>query len=527
MQNYPKIAKPQPIPQSQPLRSDQVPNAAGGYVWATDRWEQLDRFLMLGTVGGSYYIGERELTMQNVESIDQCIAEDAVRVASRAATISHEGRALKNDPAIFVLARVAVSGGAAARRAALDALPTVCRIPTHLFHFVEFHKALGGKWNRSLRQAIARWYLDKSELGLALHLTKYQSRDGWSNADLLRLAHVKPQTIAQSWMFAHAIGKPSELAAPPGVAAYYEALALLQQPDLGPAMAGHLIRQACLPREVVPTHLLRHREVWEALLPEMPTTALIRNLGKLTSVEVIGPMQAGDVVAALTNPVRLKRGRAHPLALLMAADVYRQGHGEKGSLVWSPNQQVVAALQEAFYKAFGNVVPTGKRLMTALDVSGSMQQNMVAGTHLTAAEAGAAVALVLAATEPNVWSTAFGDEFHEFPIGRFTSLQEVMTQAAQFNEATDCSVPIREALARKIVVDAFVLITDNETWSGRTHPHAALQEYRQQVNPAAKAALLTTTPNRSRITAPEDGRALNVVGFDASALDVVAGFLRD
>ena len=39
---------------------------------------------------------------------------------------------------------------------------------------------------------------------------------------------------------------------------------------------------------------------------------------------------------------------------------------------WNPVREVVDALDAAFYTAFGNVEPTGKRLLLALDVSGSM-----------------------------------------------------------------------------------------------------------------------------------------------------------
>jgi len=46
-------------PQSQPLpdRPEQVRNSAGGFVWAVDNWTRLERFLILGSEQGSYYIG--------------------------------------------------------------------------------------------------------------------------------------------------------------------------------------------------------------------------------------------------------------------------------------------------------------------------------------------------------------------------------------------------------------------------------------------------------------------------------------
>jgi len=54
-----------PSRQTEPLlgRSDQVQNNAGGFVWQVDDWVRLQRFLVLGSEGGSYYVGQRELTV--------------------------------------------------------------------------------------------------------------------------------------------------------------------------------------------------------------------------------------------------------------------------------------------------------------------------------------------------------------------------------------------------------------------------------------------------------------------------------
>ena len=46
-----------------PHRSDQTRNSAGGYVWEVDDWTRLERFLILGSEGGTYYVQERALTL--------------------------------------------------------------------------------------------------------------------------------------------------------------------------------------------------------------------------------------------------------------------------------------------------------------------------------------------------------------------------------------------------------------------------------------------------------------------------------
>src|SRR5215475_14235689 len=104
------LGKLNQTPQSQPARPDQVPNNAGGYAFAVDKWQQLNRFLIIGSEAGTYYVMARDLTVQNLEAVKACIAEDGVRVVKLAAEISVAGRAIKNDPAILVLAAAVTYG---------------------------------------------------------------------------------------------------------------------------------------------------------------------------------------------------------------------------------------------------------------------------------------------------------------------------------------------------------------------------------------------------------------------------------
>ncbi len=53
-----------------------------------------------------------------------------------------------------------------AKGLALQNLAKVCRIGTHLFHFAEYVNALRG-WDRGLRNAVGRWYLEQKADKLA------------------------------------------------------------------------------------------------------------------------------------------------------------------------------------------------------------------------------------------------------------------------------------------------------------------------------------------------------------------------
>src|SRR5580765_4795191 len=92
-------------PQSEPIPGTaQVPNSAGGYAFTLDKWKRLERFLILGAEGGTYYIGERKLALENAACIDECLRDDPLRTITVIAEISNAGRAANNDPALFALA---------------------------------------------------------------------------------------------------------------------------------------------------------------------------------------------------------------------------------------------------------------------------------------------------------------------------------------------------------------------------------------------------------------------------------------
>src|SRR3954466_8766160 len=168
------LARLRTIPQSFPLRG-QTANGAGGFTWAVDDWARLRRFLILGSEGGSYYAGEWSLTRENALAVEQCLAADGARTVAEIVAVSEQGRAPKNDPALFALAMAAGHADEATRRAALEALPRVARISTHLFQFVTFVEGFRG-WGRSLRRAVGGWYARRSPEALAYQAVKYRQR---------------------------------------------------------------------------------------------------------------------------------------------------------------------------------------------------------------------------------------------------------------------------------------------------------------------------------------------------------------
>lgn len=533
---YAAHVNPKNTPQSQPLMGEnQIKNNAGGYVYAADEWTVLDRFLILGTQGGTYYANERELTVEAAKDIVDLIQKDGQRVVQRIAQVSDEGRAVKNAPAIFALALAAKHGDAETKKAAFMAMPKVARTSTDMFAFVDQYKSLGGGFGSVAKNGLKHWYLDKNADKLAYQLVKYRQRDGWTHHDVMHLAHPKTNdaTTNKLFQFAKAVdGKGLDAfdttGLPGVVVGYKEALKASSAKGVV-----KLIEQYNLPREAIPTEFLNDKSVWEALLPGMPATALLRNLGKMSNIGLIGPMSEVEkqIVAKLSDASWLHKSRVHPIAVLLAAVVYGNGRGVKGSLSWKPSSQITKALDNAFYASFKNVEPTGKNHLLAVDVSGSMSwAGSVSGFEIpgfTARTVAAAMALVIENTEPNTHIMGFSHKLVDLNINSRMRLQDVVSAMDRVSMgSTDCSLPMVYAKQAKIPVDAFVVLTDNETWSGHTHPSVALRDYRQAMGRNAKSAVLATQHNKFTIADPKDAGMLDMVGFSADVPTVLANFVR-
>jgi 60 kDa SS-A/Ro ribonucleoprotein len=232
----------------------------------------------------------------------------------------------------------------------------------------------------------------------------------------------------------------------------------------------------------------------------------------------------------------------HPIALLSALKTYAQGKGERGQHKWEPVGAIVDALDKAFYLSFGNVVPTGKRWLLALDVSGSMECGTIAGVPgLTPRVASAAMALITAATEPNYSVVGFTSSADGSYGGRWGGgspgltplsisprqrLDDVLKTVSNLPfGGTDCALPMLWAMKNKVEADVFVVYTDSETWAGKPHPAQALKQYRDKMGIAAQL-IVGMVANNFTIADPQDGGMLDVVGFDTATPQLISDFAR-
>lgn len=537
------LGDPRRTPQSKPIpgrEHEMHRGPASGYVFKTGDWERLDRFLIIGTDGGTYYASERSLTVENATVVRRCLKDDRGRAIARIVEISDRGLAPKNDPAILalVIAFVELKGQHVAELRM--ALQRVCRTGTHLFQFLEAVTGMRGG-GRGLNGAVRAWMNAKPVDKLALQMVKYRNRAGWTWRDVLRRYRPRPgikdedatTNMPRAALYAWAAGKAADAVELPSIVR--NTLVASEAQEVGD-LARHVL-ESRLPWECVPSEHTTDPQVLEALFEHMPMMATVRQLSRLQAHGVL-PKRRDDVVARLNDPEAIQKSRIHPVALMLAAHAYEVGRGRH--LTWTPDPKIVDALDDAFQLALKCAEPTGKRMLIAIDSSGSMH-GATAYNGIPLFKIAAAMALTYVRTDGAHCMAfdydagqAYGGRYrrpnngmHSLALSGRMRVTDAMRaiRALGMGGGTDCALPFRYALERELDVDCFVVFTDSETWAGRNqHPAQAFQAYKEKRNPKARVVWCAMTAGSSSLGLPDDGSALGISGFDASAPKLVGDF---
>jgi 60 kDa SS-A/Ro ribonucleoprotein len=534
------LRKNTPLDQRTPGRTDEVKNNAGSYVFGVSDQSRLERFLILGVDGGTYYVGERKLTEQNVKFLKDFIARNERAVLNTVIEVSESGRAFKNTPALFALALILTEGQNKAEARA--AVPRVARTSTHLFELAEYLKNLGG-WGRAKRAAIVDWYESMDTNKLAYQAVKYRQRNGWSHRDLFRLAHPKhapkyPDGV-DSGVGNFILGKTRESIedVTPDIINGFKVMQAAGSVD---EVKRTLEMWTNLPWETIPTKFLKDADVWKTLFynNQLEGQALVRNITRLARIGAFKDMVfTADYAERLADEERIAKTRLHPINFLNAVTVHQFGQIDRDNRNqwygyysastrkkdWTTASKIVDALTEGFYTSFKHVKPSGRRTMVAVDVSGSMTTYAANGLDLSAAQVAAAMGMTIARTEKYSEIVGFSHQIVDLGITANTSLETAMRKVQRSFGATDISAAIDYAIRNKIDVDTFALITDNETNRGRK-PTLALADYRQKRGIESKLASFGVAATEYTVADPKDPNQMDFVGFDSNAPRAFADF---
>lgn len=505
--------------QSQPIpgrEAEMIQGRSGGWMFQADLWQVLRRCLLIGTAQSTYYADKRELTDDFIDVLRQAIALNPQRVAAEIALAS-DGRAINNSAPLLALVLLSMGESPEAKRAFQKNFPKVVRTGSHFYEWLSYTKAMRG-FGKIVREAGKSWLSNTDVKALAYQLLKYQQRQGFSHRDALRLFHVKPPTEAHNQLFQWVMQGWETL--PPEIPS--EAMAQIwwyEWLKRHPESTYQVITQGRLTHEMAAPVGKMDRQAWQLLFNDMPIGALLRNLGSLTQLGVLALDQRENlarVEQVLNSAEHLRKGRIHPIDVLKALKTYQSG-GQLGrsQKTWQPVSRIIDILEKALELSFEVMQPTGKVFLHAVDVSGSMSYYSVSSIGLTCCEIATTMALATAKAEKNYIIRGFATEFRDLHITARDSFSSAIAKASSQNfGGTDASVAYDWAIRNKPKIDVFCFWTDCESWAGHRHPSQALAEYRQKVNPNAKAVYISLAPYQISLVDPQDQQSWDIAGFD-------------
>jgi 60 kDa SS-A/Ro ribonucleoprotein len=510
--------------------SNQLPgmkaNNGGGFTYTISDRDRLTRFLILGVDGGTYYVSEKDLTDQNVEWLEKLISNSPELVLDVVLDVSTNNRAYRNSAAIFVLALMLNHAPDSYKSQVVDAVSKVARTATMVYELAQYIENLGG-WGRSKRRAVATWFTSKTPDQLAYQAVKFRQRNGWTLRDLMRLSH--PVGIDQR-VGNFILGKEPIFGGPSILAGFHE----MQRSGTVNEVQLVLSQYPNLPWETIPTQFLKVPEVWKTLFynDSLNGQALVRNIVRLSRIGAFEDQSfAADYAIKLVDPGMIKKTRLHPMQYLLAGITYDKGQKNRGAGLYSSNIRskdwksdpfITSALDEGFKLAFGNVDPVNQPIRIGVDVSSSMGWGLANGSDITAAEGAAAMAVILARSEPYVEIFGFASTIRNLKITDQDSLATVLRKTGDMTfGSTNPSALMKDATH----IDHFIVITDNEVNSGK-HISREMKSYRDKTGRIGSMTVMGMTATEFTLADPNDNRMLDVVGFDSAAPKVVTDFMK-
>lgn len=455
--------------------------------------EQYVQTLLTNTMSNTFYADQHEL-LSEAEQLHHEMANTNSTFMAKAIVFARNEGFMRLQP-LFGLAVLSLYRPDLFAKIFMQ----VVRIPSDLSDFLTIVSGLGrGEGGRAIKRQVNQFLSGITEYWAI----KYNGRGrGYSLGDAIATAHPKPQDLRQQALFRYLRGQEANLDLLPQVQA-------LEQLKLAATESEQIawITRGKLPYETVTGAIKPLKAVWEALLYQMPTFALLRHLNALQRAGVLDEKSHLDyVVSRLTDQQALRKAKILPFRL---ATAFRQ----------IEHVELRDALREAVELTFDNLPQLGEQTAIFLDISGSME-----GHYL---ETGAIFALAMyKKTQGNSLFWLFDTDVYDAKPSRKDS---ILTQAAHIHTrgGTDTGAAVKKLIQERRKVDQIIMITDEQQNSGSPF-YEQLKRYRSQVNRDVKAFIIDIAPYRHVMVPDQDPQTFYIYGWSDTVLSYIAQTIQE
>lgn len=535
-------------------------NEAGGKAYKMTPEHALAQLAVTGCFNHTFYASAQDQLQKVIDAAMKCDGEYVAQVAIFARNRGY----MKDMPAILTAYLASYE-----QAYFIDTFNRVIDSPKVLRVFVQMLRSgvLGRKSLGSLaKRAVQKWFDARTDE----QLFRGSVGNDPSLADVIKLAHPKPNTPARAALYAYLIGKPADLALLPPIVQEFEAykqtmgrcqdvvdqftsptMPMLpknanktQRKEYNAAMSAYHVQlnqvnqmrkvaqmQALTAAQKIPvpdvpfemlTALPLQPHQWVEIAKNASWQMTRMNLNTFARHKVFDHKNMASMITQrLANKEEIKKARAFPYQLLAA-------YTNADSIVPS---MVKNALQQAMEYAIENVPEIDGKVYILPDVSGSMHSPVTghragATTSVRCIDVAALIAAALMRKNPQAEVIPFEHRIVNIKLNPWDS---VMTNAQALARigggGTTTSAPLAHLNQQKAKGDMVIFVSDNESWMDPQHNHgtATMQEWDvfKRRNPKARLVCIDIQPY---VTTPVADREdiLNVGGFSDQVFDAIS-----
>jgi 60 kDa SS-A/Ro ribonucleoprotein len=486
-------------------------NEAGGVAYSLTDKAALAQYLVTGTFSNTYY-ATAETQLEKVQALIAKV--DSKFLAQAAIYAAEEGR-MKDMPA-FAAAHLAGRGETALLTSVFDRIMN----PKRLYNFVQIIRSgvVGRKsFGTAVKRLILNWLENRTDEQLFLASIGHANP---SLADVIKMVHPRPASKSRNALYGYLLGKDYNKRDLPLLVRQYEAF-----------KAGNRKNVPDLPFMVL-SNLPLTEENWASIAMNAPWNTLRMNLNNFARHGVFNDAKVVNQLATkLADANEVRRSGVFPYQIMTA---YQYADG-------TVPMQLTNALQDAMETAVENVPTLNKKVLLAIDVSGSMGSAITgnrpgATSKMRCVDVAALIASTIIRKNPTAEVYAFDTGLYRARLNPRDSIVTNAASLAQFGGGgTNCSLPLQHFNQSNVKADLIIYVSDNMSWAdfgGRQYglyggnATGSAQEWSKfkSRNQAAKLVLIDLQPYDST-QVKDDKDVLNIGGFSDSVFDVIASFV--
>ncbi|CAH1980455.1 unnamed protein product [Acanthoscelides obtectus] len=444
----------------------------------------------------------------------------------------------------------------------------LCKTDQDFFDFIKFVSLYRTICNKSkiphtVAKHVSKFYTQKTAQELAKSYTMRKSYHKWSHKDLMKVGHVKADTIVKQALMNYILYKNVSEDANQEAKTCIELMQKSEQLRSAkePTVALPIINELKATIHQVEPSLRKSADVWHAVLPNMPLSEVLYILPKLYKLGFLKKETPtlSRINEALNSSDRVRASGIHPIEVFIHMKNFEKGgkpldpklldhlvkernltEAELAKLK-TPNEAkcpiVMGYLQKCMNLSCSNVQPCNKRFLITIDVTDKIDTPCLRNRNITGIEVAAAFAWFLLRVEKDVIVAVFKDkDIYVVHLDKKGHLNEHVSKLKEHkSKFLVLSSPIEWAMSQKKHIDVFINFIHHKDYYSAipkevkekmSKPVDTMHRFRKKFNLMQAKLINVCLSYPHMVTCDGSPNILDVAGLDEGVPKVIEAFYR-